>query len=50
MCPWSAPGVKRKAAEGGSTETDMEALERQARKIQVRQSIINAVVLRSKPV
>lgn len=29
-------GFKRKAVEGGAEETDMEALERQTRKIQVR--------------
>ena len=28
-------GTKRKAAEGGASETDMEALERQARRLQV---------------
>lgn len=48
MCALS--GVKRKAAEGGSTETDMEALERQARKIQVRPVTQSAIGLRLKPV
>lgn len=40
-------GFKRKAVEGGAEETDMEALERQTRKIQVRQGFLDSLSMRS---